>query len=162
MKIYLSKSSIFVKVATIGTLILLAMVALTLITIDKSYGLVGGITLIVLILGTLLYFYSNSLNKIIIEENAIILKKNIGQIIIPKSDILEVNRLSFSNLTMTFGSKGVFGFIGNTMDGSASFVKDRKKMLRITTQNKKYILSSENADELVSEIKTCYSYTKRL
>lgn len=86
----------------------------------------------------------------------IILKKNIGQINIPKSDILEVNRLNFSNLTMTAGSKGVFGFIGNTMDDSVSFVKDRKKMLRITTQNKKYILSSENADELVSAIKMLY------
>jgi hypothetical protein len=97
------------------------------------------------------------LDKIIIEENTIILKKNIGQIKIPKSDILEVNRLSFSNLTMTFGSKGVFGFIGNTMDNSISLVKDRKKMLRITTQNKKYILSSENADELVTQIKTLYN-----
>lgn len=157
MKTYLSKSSIFVKIATAGTLIIITMVALTLFAIDKSYYLIGGIILITLLFGTLIYFYANSLDKIILEKNMIILKKNIGQINIPKSDILEVNRLNFSNLTMTVGSKGVFGFIGNTMDDSVSFVKDRKKMLRITTRNKKYILSSENADELVSEIKTLYN-----
>ena len=157
MKIYVSKSSTFVKIITTGTLILLAMAALTLIASDKSYGLIGGIILIALILGSLIYFYSNSLDKIILEKNMIILKKSFGQINIPKSDILEVKKLNFSNLTMTVGSKGVFGFIGTTMDDSISFVKDRKNMLRITTQNKKYIVSSENADELVSEIKTLYN-----
>lgn len=154
MKSYRSKSSVIVKIITSGALIILTIVALTLIAADKKYGLFGGIVLIVVILGTLIYFYSKSLNKIILEKDRIILKKNIGHINIPKSDILEVNRLSYSNLTMTFGCKGVFGFIGNTMDDSISFVKDRKKMVRITTHSKKYIFSSENADELVREIKT--------
>jgi ribosome biogenesis GTPase A len=87
----------------------------------------------------------------------IILKKNIGQIKIPTTDILEVQKLGYSNLTMTYGSKGVFGFIGNTMDNSISFVKDRKNMIRIITKNNKYVLSSERSDELVREIKTLYN-----
>ncbi|EGV43221.1 hypothetical protein BZARG_1053 [Bizionia argentinensis JUB59] len=156
MSIYLSKSSVFVKIATIGTIILLAIIALTLITTNKNYGVIGGIILGILISGTVFYFYANSLDKIILEKDVIILKKNIGQINIPNSHIVEVQKLGYSNLTMTYGSKGVFGFIGNTMDDSVSFVKDRRNMIRITTKNKKYILSSERLDELVNEIKTRY------
>ena len=157
MSTYQSKSSIFVKVATIGTLILVTMIALMLVTTDKNYGLIGGIILSILIIGTVIYFYANSLNKIIIEKESIVLKKNIGQIKIHRSDILEVTRLGYSNLTMTYGSKGVFGFIGSTMDDSTSFVKERKNMLKITTKSKEYILSSEKCDELVREIKTLYN-----
>ena len=157
MKTYQSKSSILVKMTTIGTLILVTMIAIMLITTDRNYGLIGGIILSSLIIGCVIYFYSNSLKKIIIENDSIILQKNIGQIKIPKSDIVEVSRLGYSNLTMTYGSKGVFGFIGNTMDDSISLVKDRKNMMRITTKNKKYIFSSDNCDELVREMKTLYN-----
>src|SRR5699024_4403456 len=109
--------------------ILVTMIALMLLTTDKNYGLIGGIILSILIIGTVIYFYANSLNKINIEKESIVLKKNIGQIKIHRSDILKVTRLGYSNLTMTYGSKGVFGFIGSTMDDSISFVKDRKNML---------------------------------
>ena len=154
MKTYLSKSSVFVKIATSSLLLIIVMTLLSLISTGRKFSLIGAIVLIALILGTLIYFYSNSLNKIILEKDAVILKKNIGQIHIPKHTILEVSRLCFSNLTMTYGSKGFFGFIGKTMDGSSSFVKDRKKMIRITTRSKKYIVSSEDADEIVREIKS--------
>lgn len=153
MKIYLSKSSVFVKIATSSLMLTMIMTLFSLITIGRKFSLMGAIVLIALILGTLIYFYSNSLNKILLEKDAIILKKNIGQIHIPKSSIVEISRLCFSNLTMTYGSKGFFGFIGKTMDGSSSYVKDRKEMIQITTTNKKYIVSSENADEIVREIK---------
>lgn len=93
------------------------------------------------------------MHKILLEKDNVVLKKKIGQIKIPKTEILEVHKLEHSNLTMTYGSKGVFGCIGNTMDDSVSLVKDRKNMIQITTKNKKYILSSENADDLVREIK---------
>ena len=157
MNIYLSKSSVFVKVATISILILLTLVVLILVTMDKTFGLIGGVILSMLIIGFVFYFYANSLDKIILEKKIIILKKNIGQIEIPMNDIINVEKLEFSNLTMTYGSKGVFGFIGNTMDNSISLVKDRRNMIRITTENKKYILSSERSDQLVTEIKTLYN-----
>lgn len=161
MKIYPSKSSLYVKIATAGVLILLTIAALTLIASNKNYGLTGGIVLATLITGTVIYFYANSLNKIILKEDTIILKKNIGQINIPKSEIREVHKLEYANLTMTYGSKGVFGFIGNTMDDSVSLVKDRKNMIRITTRDKKYILSSERPDELLGEMKTLYNIAQK-
>lgn len=107
MNIYLSKSSLFVKIATIGTMILLTMVVLILFTTDRDYGLVVGIVFSGMILGAVIYFYANSLEKIILEKDMIILKKNIGQIKILANDIVEVNKLQFSNLTMTYGSKEV-------------------------------------------------------
>lgn len=157
MTIYLSKSSVFVKIATISTLIILILVALTLMTTANNYGVIGGTVLSILIIRTVIYFYSNSLDKIILNKDALILKKNFGQITIPKNDIIDIQKLEFSNLPMTYGSQGIFGFIGNTMDDSVSLVKDRKNMIRITTKNNKYIVSAEESDKLVSEIKTLYN-----
>lgn len=157
MTIYLSKSSVFVKIATISTLIILILVALTLMTTANNYGVIGGTVLSILIIGTVIYFYSNSLDKIILNKDALILKKNFGQITIPKNDIIDIQKLEFSNLPMTYGSQWIFGFIGNTMDDSVSLVKDRKNMIRITTKNNKYIVSAEESDKLVSEIKTLYN-----
>ncbi len=84
------------------------------------------------------------------------LKKNFGQIQIPKTDILDVNFLRYSNLTMTYGSKGVFGFIGNTMDDCSSLVKDRKKMIQVITKSRKYIISADTPEDLVKDIKNTY------
>lgn len=157
MNVYYSKSSALVKIITAGTLIVLTLVTLILLTSNRNYGLIGGIILSVLIISTIASFYANSLDKIILEKERIVLKKNIGQIEIPKSDIIEASQLEYSNLTMTYGSKGVFGFIGNTMDNSVSFVKDRKNMIRISTRNKKYILSSEKPGELLRDIVANYT-----
>ncbi|MEO8773246.1 MAG: PH domain-containing protein [Gelidibacter sp.] len=157
MNVYQSKSSAFVKIATLSVVALLILVMIGLIAIDTDFGIFGRVILPMLFVGIMTYFYSNSLDEIILEEDGIVLKKNIGQIKIPKSDILEVHELAYSNLTLTYGSKGVFGFIGNTMDDSVSLVKDRKQMLRITTKEKKYILSSENSVELVKKMKTFYN-----
>lgn len=93
------------------------------------------------------------MRKIILEKNKLILKKNIGQIEILKADILEVQRMANSTLTMTYGSKGFFGIIGSTMDNAISFVKDRKNMIQITTKDNKYLFSSERPEDLIREIK---------
>ncbi|WP_145758394.1 PH domain-containing protein [Sediminicola sp. YIK13] len=153
MNIYRSKSSFFVKIITLIAMILMSFVALTLLITNKNYGLLGGTVLSLLTIGTILYFFANSLNRVILEKDKVILKKTFGQIAIPFSEIKEIKKLEYSNLTMTYGSRGVFGFIGNTMDDSISFVKDRKQMFQIITDNKKYVLSSENSTELINEIK---------
>lgn len=152
-RVYLSKSSTFVKLVTIGTLVLLVLASLTLMTINSSYGVIGGTILNVLIIGTVIYFYATALEKIMLEKDNLILKKKVGKITISKIDIISVNKLEYSNLTMTCGSKGFFGFIGSTMDDSVSLVKDRKNMLRIVTKDKKYIVSAEKRGELINEIK---------
>ncbi|CAM3546822.1 PH domain-containing protein [Aequorivita lipolytica] len=153
MKNYSSKSSLSVKLITIGIVIVMGIVVLSIFTINEKYGKISGIIISLIILSTLIYFFANSLKEIIIGEKNLTLEKNIGKIEIPFSDIIKIEKLDFSNLSMTYGSKGVFGYIGNTMDDSISMVNDRKNMLRIITNEKKYTFSSDNREELISEIK---------
>lgn len=153
MNTYLSKSSIYVKVVTVIAVILIILIVVTLIMTANFYGLIGGMLLTFTLIGTMSYFYFHSLNRIIVKEKMLVLKKNFGKIEIPFSTIVDVKRMRNSALTMTMGSLGVFGFIGNTMDNSISFVKDKQHMLQIVTKDKKYILSSERPEELIQEIK---------
>jgi hypothetical protein len=153
MKNYHSKSSFSVKLITIGIGIVMGVVVFSTFTLNQKYGTISGVLISLIILSTLFYFFANSLKKIIIGENNITLKKNIGKIEIPFSDIIKIEKLDFSNLSMTYGSKGVFGYIGNTMDDSISMVNDRKNMVRITTKEKKYTISTDRPNDLVNDIK---------
>ena len=153
MKNYQSKSSFSVKLITIGIVIVMWIVVLSIFTLNEKYGTISGIIISLIILSTLIYFFANSLNKIIIGEKNLTLEKNIVKIEIPFSDIIKIEKLDFSNLSMTYGSKGVFGYIGNTMDDSISMVNDRKNMVRIITKEKKYTISSDRPKDLINDIK---------
>jgi hypothetical protein len=153
MKNYNSESSFSVKLITTGIVIVMGIVIFSTLTLNENFGIIGGIIISLIILSTLIYFYANSLKKITIGEKHLTLQKNIGKIEIPFANIMKIERLEFSNLSMTYGSKGVFGYIGNTMDDSISMVNDRKNMVRIITKEKKYTISSEKPEELTNEIK---------
>lgn len=150
---YPSRSSNSVKVITAGGILILILVSISTIFIRQNYGLTTGVILGIIVLGTFFYFYANSLNEVIIEDKTIILKKNIGKIVIKFSEIESAKNVSSSALTMTTGSKGFFGFNGSAMDGSVSLVKDRSQMIQlITTSNKKYLISCDNPKALVDSI----------
>lgn len=157
MKIYKSKSDPYVKMTTSVVLIVLFLVIVMLMYTEVKYGVLGGFILSIFIVAMVVYFYASALKEVILEKEMMTLKKNFGRVIIPETKIKSVHRIVFSNLTMTYGSKGVFGFIGNTMDGSMSLVKDRNAMIQIVTSTKKYIFSAEKPDELVNEIKYRYN-----
>ncbi|MGO3181755.1 MAG: PH domain-containing protein [Aequorivita sp.] len=141
------------KVITAGGILILILVSISTIFIRQNYGLTTGVILGIIVLGTFFYFYANSLNEVIIEDKTIILKKNIGKIVIKFSEIESAKNVSSSALTMTTGSKGFFGFNGSAMDGSVSLVKDRSQMIQlITTSNKKYLISCDNPKALVDSI----------
>jgi len=153
MKNYNSKSSFSVKLITIGIVIVMGIVVFSIFTLNEKYGTISGIIISLIILSTLIYFFKNSLKKIIIGEKNLTLEKNIGKIEIPFSDIIKIEKLDFSNLSMTYGSKGVFGYIGNTMDDPISMVNDRKNMVRIITNEKIYTISSDRPKDLINDIK---------
>ncbi len=154
MSIFKSKSSQLVRIITVGfvTTIFLLLVAISLRF--HSSGVSPLIIPAITIFLTLLTLYMNSLQQIELNDFRLILRKPFGKIVINVKDITSVERLSGSNLTMTWGSQGVFGFYGSTMDNASSFVKDKTKMVGISTGRKKYIISCDNPDKLVSELKT--------
>lgn len=152
MKTYLSKSSNSVKIITGGSILCVMTLIFSLIFFSHQAGLLSGTIIAVITLVIIAYFYAVSLKAIRIENNNIILQKPFNNVQILISDVLKVEKLGFSNLSMTYGSQGFFGYVGSTMDGSLSMVKDRNQMIRIVTKNQSYILSSESPDELIKDI----------
>ena len=148
---YRSPSSFFVRMATFVAMLIAIFIVLTLFR-SGDYGLIVGTVLSILILFTIAYLFSISLHKVIVTETAVILKRRIGKIKIEKSGIVNISELQFANLNLTYGSQGVFGFIGNTKDNSLSLVKDRRNMIKIISEGKTYIISTEKPSELVSKI----------
>lgn len=156
MNRYKSKSSLYVKVTTIGTTIISLFAATVLYLSNIQYGSLAAIFLLIIIIGSLLYYYTISVKEIVMEPDKIILLKGHGFTNINKSEIISVHRVEYSAIVFTNGSRGIFGFIGSTMDGSTSFVKDKTKMISIKISGKKYILSADNPDGLVKSIRELY------
>lgn len=153
MKIYLSRKSNYVKAISIFSAVLLVSLATLSVLNNETYSLIGGISISLIMFGIMFYFYSKSLHKVIITKDDLILKKNMGSISIPLSEIQAIYKLESSSLPLTSGSMGVFGFIGNTMDNSICMVNDRKNMIKVvTTKNEKYIFSVQNPKHLVEHL----------
>lgn len=152
MKTYTSSNSRLVNLITFFTFILFVFISFILIFIESKLGSAAGGIFLAIVLSTAFYFYSQSLIRIQITDKKLILKKNLGRIQIDFSDIHKVVKLKYADIPMTIGSKGFFGFIGQTMDGSRSFVKNRKQMVQIITNGKKYLISCDNREDFIEEI----------
>lgn len=152
MTTYTSKYSIPVILITFCAISLVALALTEFVFIRKTIEPISAAVLGVVLLGTLFYYYSNSIRNVAVTENGLILHKNIGKIKIVFSELESAKTMEYSALPMSVGSKGVFGFIGSAMDGSISFVKDRQKMVQLITSNKKYLISCENPRELVYHV----------
>lgn len=153
MEKFSSNSSRLVKLITLSTFTLLVLVAFVLIIVEGRLGSVSGIIFLVVVMGSAFYFYSQSLKELIITDTHLILKKNLSKVVIDFEDIESVVKLKYADIPMVIGSKGVFGFLGKTMDGSTSYVKNRKKMVHIITADKKYLISCDERDAFVEKLK---------
>ena len=152
MKTYSSRSSVAVKIITISTISILLLLVISLTFIKKDSGLLFGVLLGITIFSAVFYFYANSLKEVKVIDKSLILKKKLGKIEICFSEILSIKNMQYSALPMTVGSKGLFGFIGSTMDGSVSFVKDRNQMVKVVTTSNNYLISCDNSKDLVNTI----------
>lgn len=152
MKTYSSKSSVPVKIITISTISVLLLLVISVAFIKKESGPLFGILLAFTIFSAVFYFYANSLKEVRIIDKRVILKKKLSKIEIEFSEIISIKTIQYCALPMTVGSKGVFGFIGSTMDGSISFVKDRNQMVKLITKSNNYILSCDNPKDFVNTI----------
>lgn len=154
MKTFSSRSSTSVKIITVGVISALLLLMISVIFIRKDFGpFLGGI-LGIIIFGVAFYFYANSLKSIVFTDKSLILQKHLGKIEIELSQIKSVKNLQYSALPMTVGSKGVFGFIGSTVDGATSYVKDQRNMVQIQTPHKKYLVSCDDSTQLVDLIQS--------
>ena len=158
MKTFESKSSRRVIVTTLMSMagVLIIVISLLIGTFSSQFRIwsfISSTATILFAIGLLSYYYSNSLNTINLKNGEIILIKNFGRKSINVIDINYFERLSSSNLFMSSGSSGLFGFIGSTLDFSYSYIKDKSKMVKISTRDKDYIISCDNPDELVASIK---------
>lgn len=154
MNKFKSKSSPLVLTATIGGSIAFILIIIGIILQMNYLGVWISSLLLFVCIAIPLYILSSSVSNIELTDKNVVINKLFGQKIIPYSTITNAKRMGFSNLTLTVGSQGFFGFVGTTMDGSSSYVKDRKKMVLIETQKGNFILSCENPEELVSELIT--------
>jgi len=138
---------------TVGGILILIAVLISVVFTKQKHSLLIAIILGAIVLTFFIYFFSNSLKEVTVENKTLILKKNIGKIEIDFSEIKSIKTLQLSAITMTTGSKGFFGFSGTTMDGSVSFVKNRSQMVLLTTNsNKKYIFSCDKPKDLVETV----------
>ena len=160
MKVFKSSNSTEVKIITTLTLIIFALIIFTIFygqTAEINIYLKIFIFLIITI--GIIYFYSNSLKEIKLTDKFLILKKNVGQQIIDLHNIESVNKIEFSNLTSTISSKGFFGFNGNLMDDSITLINNRKKIVRVSTLEKKYLISVDNPEDLIDNIENKKNYS---
>lgn len=152
MASYKSNSSISVKIMTIGGVVILVLLVFIVLFINTDFGLIAGIISGGILIAILIYFYSQSLKLVTVKNNKLILEKNIGRIEIDLSEISSIKTVASSAIPMTVGSKGFFGYIGTTMDGFVSFVKNRSQMVQLITLDRKYLFSCANSKDLVNNI----------
>ncbi len=160
MKVFKSSNSTEVKIITTLTLIIFALIIITIFygqTTEINIYLKTFIVLSITI--GIIYFYSNSLKEIKLTDKFLILKKNVGQQIIDLHNIESINKIEFSNLTSTISSKGFFGFNGNLMDDSITLINNRKKIVRVSTLEKKYLISVDNPEDLIDNIENKKNYS---
>lgn len=150
---FTSKSSKEVKIISALSILLLAVIIASLLLMNVSdMALVTRLIIVGFIFLAFLYFFSISLKKIIIKDDALILVKKIGRERIDLKTVSRTELLVFSNLTVTYGSKGIFGYNGSLMDDSKTLVNDRQKMVKIYTPNNNYIVSCDEQEMLIAEI----------
>ena len=79
--------------------------------------------------------------------------RKFGKIAILKNDIEKVTPLANTPITIPFGSRGVFGYIGQTMDGKTCIVNNRNKLLLIKTKEKSYLINLDDRTSFIEKIK---------
>lgn len=150
---FTSTSSKEVKIMSVLSIVLLAVIVGSVLLMNVSgMALVTRIIIVGFIFLAFLYYFSISLKKIVIKDDSIVLEKNIGSEHINLQTVSGTELLAFSNLTATYGSKGIFGYNGSLMDDSKTLVNDRRKMVKIYTSDKNYIISCDEPERLMAEI----------
>ncbi|MDR3286056.1 MAG: PH domain-containing protein [Prevotellaceae bacterium] len=156
-------------IITILTIVIVAVVSVALIVRltgryklkGKNHGLVLSILIIAYLLPVILilpFLYMPT--KISVDDKNLIVNQIKGKIEIPINEILEIRAIKtgdLSNNIRTFGSGGLFGYLGkfeNPQFGNYQmYVVNKKNLFVLKTQNGKiYVFSCKNPEKLIQVI----------
>ncbi len=135
-----------VKVITIAALAIIGF-GLFKLENDEHFGF-----FILLLLATL---YCSSYSPVYIEvtEDALLIKRVFGTVVIHRKDIIAINAYKSYCSIRKFGSGGLFGYLGwfyNSEIGNYfSYSTDENSQILIITKQRKYVISCEKREELL-------------
>lgn len=112
------------------------------------------LSVIVVLAVAYLYAVAAQIMGLHVTENAVIIKKMAGRIVIPRNDIVSVCRKHHMMADIRlWGISGLFGHIGlfsNYASGKYhAYAKDGNNLIAIETTKRRYVVSCDNADEVV-------------
>ncbi|MDP4270393.1 MAG: PH domain-containing protein [Bacteroidota bacterium] len=137
------------------TVRVITVIALLIIGFGLYQSAVDGHTIIffIILLATL-YCLAYSPICIDINEDDLIVRRMFSSVIIHRKDIIAISAYKSGYAIRKFGSGGLFGYLGwfyNSEIGSYfSYATDERNMILIITKNRKYVISCEKPNELLS------------
>lgn len=104
---------------------------------------------------TYLYAFTNQIKGLDITNEAVVIKKMIGCVTIPLNSIAHVSSKHSMNTDIRlWGISGLFGHIGlfsnQAMGRYHAYAKDGNNLITIETKDKNYVVSCNNAKNVVT------------
>lgn len=110
----------------------------------------------IIILGSVIFAAAYSPLSLSIDSDKVTLKKLIGQIVIPLEEIRtvkKINKNAISGSIRTFGSGGVFGYLGRFKNRNlgkySMYITERKNLILIKTENRQYVFNCSEPDAFI-------------
>jgi hypothetical protein len=101
--------------------------------------------------------YLFSPRDFLITGKYLVIKKVFGEVKIPLEEIEEVKLLEKVKGIRTFGSGGLYGYFGyfhlHEIGSVKMYAARRSKLILIRCKNKKFVISPENPEEFIVELK---------
>lgn len=110
---------------------------------------------IILMYGVIFIAYGFIPRRIAVSDSQILIKNIYGSILINLNEIASINMVEKLSLNLrTFGVGGLFGYFGYFNGGDVWYVTNIHKKIKIVLKSgKTYIISPENPDHFIAEIK---------
>lgn len=134
---YLPKVDFISIIVTLTVLLSISIVFKVFFSYSKNLSIFG---FIILLTGIFAVLHSFPV-AYILTKNELIIKKILSKKAIELHTINTVTKINHS-ISFTYSTKGFFGYLGKTMDGSNSYSTSLKNNLLIKTNDKKKIIIS--------------------
>ncbi len=146
---YLPKVDFISIIVTLTVLLSISIAFKAFFSYSKNLSIFGFIILFTAIFAVLYSFPV----AYILTKNKLVIKKILSKKTIELHTINTVTKISQS-ISFTYSTKGFFGYLGKTMDGSTSYSTSLKNNLLIkTNDNKKIIISPTKMNLFQNELR---------